>query len=54
MFADIDECDKRNGPSGRCGANSVCTNTPGGFNCECKPGFSGNAFKQCIGGCYTR
>ncbi|KAK3931322.1 Fibrillin-1, partial [Frankliniella fusca] len=45
---DIDECDKINGPFGQCGANSVCTNTPGGFSCQCKPGFSGNAHKQCL------
>jgi len=46
---DINECDAINGPSGRCGRNAVCTNTPGGFSCQCKLGYSGNAFKQCIG-----
>lgn len=51
-LSDIDECDKRNGPSGRCGINAECTNTPGGFGCQCKPGFSGNAYKQCLGECY--
>ncbi|KAG8232834.1 hypothetical protein J437_LFUL013160, partial [Ladona fulva] len=45
---DIDECDKVNGPSGRCGANAVCTNLPGSFSCQCAPGFSGNAQKQCF------
>lgn len=48
-FLDIDECDKVNGPFGRCGGNSVCTNSPGGYACQCKPGFTGNAFKQCTG-----
>lgn len=49
-FTDINECDSTiNGPSGRCGDNSVCLNTPGGFNCQCKSGYSGNAFKQCLG-----
>ena len=46
---DINECDLVNGPSGRCGQNAICTNSPGGFSCHCKPGYSGNAFKQCIG-----
>ncbi|XP_014478673.1 PREDICTED: fibrillin-1-like [Dinoponera quadriceps] len=45
---DINECDAINGPSGRCGRNAICTNTPGDFSCQCKSGFSGNAFKQCI------
>lgn len=48
-YLDINECDAINGPSGRCGKNAICTNTPGGFSCQCKLGFSGNAFKQCIG-----
>lgn len=47
-FVDIDECDKVNGPSGRCAANAICTNTPGGFSCQCPPGFSGNGHKQCL------
>lgn len=49
LISDIDECDKVNGPFGRCGGNSLCTNTPGGYGCQCKPGFTGNAFKQCTG-----
>ena len=47
--SDINECDAINGPSGRCGKNAICTNTLGGFSCQCKSGFSGNAFKQCLG-----
>ena len=27
----------------------MCTNTPGGFSCQCKSGYSGNALKQCLG-----
>ncbi len=37
-FLDIDECDEE---SERCGMNSVCTNTMGGFHCDCLPGFNG-------------
>ena len=35
-----------------CSLNAVCTNTPGSFECECLPGFSGNGFKQCEGGLF--
>lgn len=31
---DINECDTSHGPSGRCGLNSICTNTPGDFSCK--------------------
>lgn len=44
---DIDECDKINGPSGRCGQNALCTNLPGTFACHCPPGYSGNPSVQC-------
>lgn len=46
---DINECDTVHGPSGRCGLNAVCTNTPGDFSCQCPVGFSGNAAIQCVG-----
>lgn len=49
---DIDECDAANGAN-RCGANSICINTPGAYTCHCKPGFTGNAFKGCLGIIYT-
>lgn len=45
---DINECDAIHGPSGRCGLNAICTNTPGGFSCQCPVGFSGNADIQCV------
>ncbi len=39
---DIDEC-KLN--KDNCDKNANCINTPGGFKCECKPGYSGNGVK---------
>lgn len=39
--ADVDECQTK-----PCPANSICKNTPGGFNCTCKEGYSG---KGCSG-----
>lgn len=44
---DINECDSEHGPAGRCGVNAVCTNSPGGFSCQCAPGFTGNPAIQC-------
>ena len=45
---DIDECDKVHGPNGKCGVNAICHNLPGGFKCECGPGFSGDPARQCF------
>lgn len=45
---DIDECDAAIGWAGRCGQNARCSNTLGGFNCNCPEGFSGDAFKECF------
>ncbi len=44
---DIDECDKSISPWGKCGANTICTNVPGKFNCACQPGYSGDPFANC-------
>ena len=44
---DINECDTSLSPSGKCGANAVCSNSPGGFSCACKPGFTGDPFVNC-------
>jgi len=38
---DRNECSERNGG---CAAEAVCTNTPGRFECRCKPGFHGDGF----------
>ena len=48
-ISDIDECDKSLGPNGKCGENAVCSNTPGGYLCDCKEGYLGNAKVGCYG-----
>lgn len=40
-IVDIDECENGNAD---CADNSTCTNTPGSYDCVCRPGFSGNGF----------
>lgn len=43
---DIDEC------PAACVANlSTCTNSPGSFNCECIPGYTGDGENSCVGTC---
>ena len=42
---DVNEC----GAPGTCGENSLCTNIPGSFICQCKPGYTGNPQVRCIG-----
>ena len=37
VCADVDEC----AMSGRCGAEALCVNTPGSWECRCSQGFSG-------------
>jgi hypothetical protein len=44
---DVDEC----GLAGTCGENTLCTNTPGNYVCQCKPGYTGNPQVRCIGRC---
>ena len=39
---DIDECSNPDA----CGANEVCTNNVGGFECACAAGFSGNFLEK--------
>lgn len=43
-YADIDECETEN----KCGANSACTNTIGGYSCSCLSGFY-STLLGCIG-----
>ena len=41
FVADIDEC--ANDANNSCDrANGICNNEPGSYNCECKPGYTGN------------
>jgi hypothetical protein len=49
FFSDINECDTSTGPSGKCGGNAICSNSPGGFSCACQPGFTGDPFVNCYG-----
>jgi len=42
---DIDEC--ADPALNNCSTNATCTNIPGGFTCECNPGFTGNGI-SCI------
>ena len=43
--SDVDECAKPSDNTtikNNCHANATCTNTPGGFTCECKTGYAGD------------
>ena len=53
LDADIDECGEGGGND--CSSNATCTNTPGGYNCTCLHGYTGNgttctgkALLQCL------
>lgn len=39
VFLDVDECDTE---EHSCSADAVCNNTRGSYNCDCKPGYSGD------------
>ena len=43
ICADVDECATENGG---CDPNATCTNTDGGFDCQCKEGYKGDG-KAC-------
>ena len=45
VFLDIDECDTE---EHSCSADAVCNNTRGLYNCDCKPGYSGDG-RTCQG-----
>ena len=40
---DVNEC-----IGNACGANAVCLNTIGSYDCQCQEGFSGNPFMMCM------
>ena len=41
VIIDNDECNGE-GSGHNCDMNAVCTNTEGGFTCECKDGWAGD------------
>ena len=44
---DIDECETN---IYLCGANAICNNNMGSYNCSCSPGYFGNG-QACLGNC---
>ena len=46
VFVDVDECIVG---SHDCHPDANCTNSPGSFSCQCKPGFLGDG-KNCTRG----
>ena len=42
FLTDENECDPSRSP---CDLNANCTNTKGSFECQCKPGFTGDGFR---------
>ena len=45
LSIDVDECTKS---TPVCDKNAVCNNTHGGYNCTCKPGYTGDGH-NCTG-----
>ena len=44
IHADTDECVQSGNP---CHLNAECTDTDGGFACQCLPGFEGDGHMTC-------
>lgn len=44
FFSEINECEKN-----PCGKNAVCRNTVGSFTCSCKPEYTGDPYRGCVG-----
>ena len=42
---DINECER---DAMACGPGAICTNTPGGFDCDCADGFQLDAVGECV------
>ena len=45
LFSDVNECADS---SLVCHKDALCSNSPGSYNCTCKPGYTGNG-KTCTG-----
>lgn len=45
FFIDVDEC----GFVNDCKPNSRCLNVHGGYNCDCKDGYTGDGKSNCTG-----
>jgi hypothetical protein len=45
FFEDIDEC--QDGIA-ICHRDAVCENTPGSYQCTCKPGYYGKNGRDCV------
>ena len=46
IVSDIDECAEE---QENCHDNATCTNTPGSFSCDCRPGYEGDGIDNCTG-----
>ena len=44
FFPDIMDCKAE--PDGPCDENADCSETPGGFNCTCRAGWTGDGLKD--------
>ena len=49
LFTDIDECATG---THNCHGNATCSNSIGGFSCQCKAGFTGDGVNSCLGMLY--